>query len=344
MERKISYAAAIGEAQAQAMDRHESVFICGLETDGERGIFGTTVEPCKKFPHRVFDMPLCENGITGFGLGTSLAGMRPIMVHARIDFLMLAMDQIVNHAAKWKFMTGNAFNTPMVIRTIIGRGKGQGAQHAQALHSMFAGVAGLKVVMPASACDAKGLLISAIEDDETVVYIEHRFLHPIEGCVPEGYYKVPIGKARILTQGSDVTIVAISHMVIEAQRAAIELLKDGISAEVIDLRTIKPIDEETILNSVSKTGGLIVADVGQKICGVGSEIVSLVMEKAFNFIDVPPVRIGLPDYPVPTAIPMEEQYYPSWINIVSEARKMMGKNLGKIESGVVATRNFQGPF
>ena len=343
MGRKISYAAAIGEAQAQAMDKDESIFICGLEADGERGIFGTTIEPVKKFPHRVFDMPLCENGITGFGLGTALAGMRPIMVHARIDFLMLAMDQIVNHAAKWKFMTGNAFKTPMVIRTIIGRGKGQGAQHAQALHSMFAGVAGLKVVMPANAYDAKGLLISAIEDDEPVVYIEHRFLHPLEEDVPEDYYKVPIGKAKILIQGTDVTIIAVSHMVIEAQKAALELLKDGISAEIVDLRTIKPIDEDKILNSVAKTGKLIVADVGQKICGVGSEIVSLVMEKAFDFIDAPPVRIGLPDYPVPTAIPMEEQYYPTWVNIVLEARKMMGISDNK-QLQVVEVGYFQGPF
>jgi len=343
MGRKISYAAAIGEAQAQAMDKDESIFICGLEADGERGIFGTTIEPVKKFPHRVFDMPLCENGITGFGLGTALAGMRPIMVHARIDFLMLAMDQIVNHAAKWKFMTGNAFKTPMVIRTIIGRGKGQGAQHAQALHSMFAGIAGLKVVMPANAYDAKGLLISAIEDDEPVVYIEHRFLHPLEEDVPEDYYKVPIGKAKILIQGTDVTIIAVSHMVIEAQKAALELLKDGISAEIVDLRTIKPIDEDKILNSVAKTGKLIVADVGQKICGVGSEIVSLVMEKAFDFIDAPPVRIGLPDYPVPTAIPMEEQYYPTWVNIVSEARKMMGIRDNK-QLQAAGSRDFQGPF
>ncbi|KKR80649.1 MAG: pyruvate dehydrogenase E1 component subunit beta [Parcubacteria group bacterium GW2011_GWD2_40_9] len=343
MGRKISYAAAIGEAQTQAMDKDENVFICGLEADGERGIFGTTIEPGKRFPHRVFDMPLCENGITGFGLGTSLAGMRPIMVHARIDFLMPAMDQIVNHAAKWKFMTGNAFKTPMVIRTIIGRGKGQGAQHAQALHSMFAGVAGLKVVMPANAYDAKGLLISAIEDDEPVIYIEHRFLHLLEEDVPEDYYKVPIGKAKTLIQGTEVTIVAVSHMVIEAQKAALELLKDGISAEVVDLRTIKPIDEETVLNSVAKTGKLIVADVGQKICGVGSEIVSLVMEKAFDFIDAPPVRIGLPDYPVPTAIPMEEQYYPTWVNIVSEARKMMGIRDNK-QLQAAGSRDFQGPF
>src|SRR3989344_602427 len=343
MGRKISYAAAIGEAQAQAMDKDENVFICGLEADGEIGIFGTTIEPDKRFPHRVFDMPLCENGITGFGLGTSLAGMRPIMVHARIDFLMPAMDQIVNHAAKWKFMTGNAFKTPMVIRTIIGRGKGQGAQHAQALHSMFAGIAGLKVVMPANAYDAKGLLISAIEDDEPVVYIEHRFLHPLEEDVQEDYYKVPIGKAKILIQGTDVTIIAVSHMVIEAQKAALELLKDGISAEIVDLRTIKPIDEDKILNSVAKTGKLIVADVGQKICGVGSEIVSLVMEKAFDFIDAPPVRIGLPDYPVPTAIPMEEQYYPTWVNIVLEARKMMGISDNK-QLQVVEVGYFQGPF
>ena len=240
-------------------------------------------------------------------------------------------------------MTGNAFKTPMVIRTIIGRGKGQGAQHAQALHSMFAGIAGLKVVMPANAYDAKGLLISAIEDDEPVVYIEHRFLHPLEEDVPEDYYKVPIGKAKILIQGTDVTIIAVSHMVIEAQKAALELLKDGISAEIVDLRTIKPIDEDKILNSVAKTGKLIVADVGQKICGVGSEIVSLVMEKAFDFIDAPPVRIGLPDYPVPTAIPMEEQYYPTWVNIVLEARKMMGISDNK-QLQVVEVGYFQGPF
>ncbi|GAG02617.1 unnamed protein product, partial [marine sediment metagenome] len=254
----------------------------------------------------------------------------PIMTHQRIDFALLAIEQIVNQAANWHYMFGGQMRVPMVIRMIIGRGWGQGPQHSQSLQAWFAHVPGLKVVMPATPHDAKGLLIASIEDNNPVIFIEHRWLYNIKGNVPEGVYRVPLGKARVVRGGSDVTVAATSYAALESLQAAEMLAEDGISTEVIDIRTLKPLDEDTILGSVRKTGRLIVADTGWKTCGFGAEVLACVTEKALGALKIPPERITLPDSPTPTTPALANQYYPRVIDIVKSVRKMMGLKTKKI--------------
>lgn len=344
--REISYAEAINEALSQCMEEDPNVIIMGLEVDSERGIFGTTTIARKRFPERVLDMPLSENGITGFGMGAALVGMRPIMVHARIDFLMLAMDQIVNHAAKWHYMTGNQYSVPIVIRAIIGRGKGQGAQHAQALHAMFAGVAGLKVVMPATPFEAKSLLVAAVRDNDPVLFIEHRSLHSLTGLVPDKIDK-PLAlhrgcKMRFCAE-AEITIAAFSYMVPESLKAAEMLAEIGLQAEVLNMISVRPLDEDLLLSSVFKTGHLVVADVGPKIGGIGGEVAAVVAEKAVDKLRGPIQRIGLPDYPVPTARHLEAKYYPTAADIANAALKTLGKP-PQFKSERTSDDNFVGPF
>src|SRR5438067_7048463 len=213
-------------------------------------------------------MPVAENAITGMALGAALQGMRPVMTHIRLEFAMLAIDQIVNQAAKWHYMFGGQAKVPLVIRMVVGRGWGQGPQHSQSLQSWFAHIPGLKVVVPATPHDAKGLLIAAVEDDDPVIYIEHRWLHEEDGEVPDGYYEVPIGKAAVVRAGNDVTVAAVGPYVGEALKAAGALAGEGVSAEVLDLRTLRPLDSETLLASVRRTGRLVVADADWGPCGV----------------------------------------------------------------------------
>lgn len=304
------------------MERHPEIFVYGSEVPDPLGVFGTTLGLVEKFgKDRVFDTPLSENAATGFGVGAALGGMHPLLVHARCDFILLTMDQIINHAASWKYVYGN--NIPLTIRSVIGRGWGQAAQHSQSLQALFAHIPGLIVVMPSSAYDAKGLLISALEKNSPVIFIEHRWLHNSVDDVPEEYYKIPLGKAKILRGGSDVTIVGISYMNIEAIKAAKKLEERGISAEVIDLRTIKPWDKETVFQSVKKTGRLLLADTAWKIGGVGSEISAEVSENFFGFLKASVLRIGLPDFPAPAAASLEAEYYPDSEDIISAVYKIM---------------------
>ncbi|MCX7178069.1 MAG: alpha-ketoacid dehydrogenase subunit beta, partial [Proteobacteria bacterium] len=248
MNRQLKFSEAIREATDQAMGRDPSVYIVGLGVPDPKGIFGTTLGLQEKYGAvRVQDMPLSENAMTGVALGSALVGMRPIITHQRMDFALVAMEQMVNQAAKWHYMFGGKANVPMVVRMIIGRGWGQGPQHSQSLQAWFAHIPGLKVVMPTTAHDAKGLLAASIEDNNPVIFIEHRWLHNIADEVPAEYYTVPLGKARVMRAGSDVTIVGTSYMALEALRAAERLDEDGISAEVVDLRTIRPWDIETVL-------------------------------------------------------------------------------------------------
>ena len=261
MDREIKFDQAINEAIDQCMAEDPAVYIMGLGVPDPKGIFGSTLGLQQKYGSaRVMDMPTSENGMTGVAIGSALVGMRPIMAHQRIDFALLAVEQIVNQAAKWHYMFGGQMNVPLVIRMIIGRGWGQGPQHSQSLHAWFAHVPGLKVVMPTTPYDAKGLLIASVEDNNPVIFIEHRWLYNIVGHVPEEVYRVPLGRARVARQGKDLTIAAISYMVLEALRAADMLAADGIHAEVIDIRSLKPLDDELILKSVRKTGHLIVVE------------------------------------------------------------------------------------
>lgn len=321
--RKIKYSQALSEAIYEAMKKDKSVFVMGQSGEDENAMFGTLKEVIKKYgpSGRVFDLPLSEGGITGWGTGAALAGLKPVMTHHRDDFLFLASDQIINHAAKWMYMHRTPVN--WTIRAIIGRGWGQGPQHSQSLQSIFAHIPGLKVVMPSTPEDAKGLLYSAIFEACPVIVLEHRRLYDTIGNVEEGIVEVPIGKARILRKGSELTIVAISQMTQEALLAAETLGKAGIEVEVIDPRTIRPLDYATIIKSVKKTGRLIVCDTSWIKFGVSAEISAAIAEEAFEALKAPIKRIGLPDSPTPASYELEKYFYPGVADILKAASSIL---------------------
>jgi len=350
--REIKYFEAIREAIDLSMQNDPSVYVMGLGVPDPKGIFGTTIGLQNKYgSQRVMDMPCSENGMTGVAIGSALVGMRPIMTHQRVDFAILAMEQIVNQAAKWHYMFAGQLNVPLVIRLIIGRGWGQGPQHSQSLESWFAHIPGLKVVMPTTPYDAKGLLISSIEDNNPVIFIEHRWLHTISGHVPEKMYRVPIGKPKIVRKGNDITIVATSLMTIEALRAQEFLVGIGIETEVIDLRTLRPLDDTPIISSVKKTGRLLVVDNGWKSFGIGAEIVARVTEKGFSHLLTAPQRIGLPEVPTPTSPALTNHFYPHVEDIIRAVLEMLKRDsrsisIPKLHEGPldIPDMNFTGPF
>lgn len=330
MTRSLSYAAALLEGQDICLERYPEVLLMGLGVPDPKGIFGSTLGLQEKYgAERVFDIPLSENAMTGVALGAAITGMRPIITHQRIDFALVSMEQIVNQAAKWHYMFGGTMKAPMVIRMIIGRGWGQGPQHSQSLQAWFAHVPGLKVIMPTTAADAKGLLIAAVEDDNPVICIEHRWLYGIDDDVPEGYFSTELGTARVLREGSDVTLVAASYMTLEALRAASKLADHGVEAEVIDLRTIRPIDTQTILKSVAKTGRLVIADTGHRAFGISAEVSALVTESAFSNLKAAPVRIGLPDFPTPTSPALAASYYPTSVDIAVASMEVLERRYSR---------------
>lgn len=352
MQRELKFFQAINEAVDLCMSRDPSVYIMGLGVPDPKGIFGSTIGLKEKYGGtRVLDIPTSENGMTGVAIGSALAGTRPIMTHQRVDFALLAMEQIVNQAANWYYMFGGQMSVPLVIRMIVGRGWGQGAQHSQSLQAWFAHVPGLKVVMPATPHDAKGLLIASIEDENPVIFLEHRWLYNITGFVPEGLYRVPLGKANVIREGTDLTIAAVSYMTLEALRAAEILAAHGIEAEVIDVRTLKPLDEGLIIESVCKTGRLIVADTGWKTSGFSAEIVARVAEGAFENLKNPPRRVALPDCPSPTTPALANRYYLRAVHIAAEAQRMLGLDLSDASAETAAPwpldvpdKSFTGPF
>lgn len=331
--RELKFSDAIVEATVSCMEQDSTVLVIGLGAPDPKGIFGTTIGLQDKFgDDRVFDMPVSENGMTGVVIGASLNGYRPILTHQRVEFALLSIDQIVNQAAKWFYMNAGQQNVPIVIRMVIGRGWGQGAQHSQSLESWFAHVPGLKVVMPSNAYDAKGLLISSVEDNNPIIFLEHRWLHSTVGRVPSEIYRVPIGKARIAKEGEDITIVSHSYMVLESLRCADILENYGISIEVIDLRTIRPIDTETILQSVKKTKRVIVADNGWVHFGVSAEIISIITEKIFDSLISPPARIGINDSPSPSTRALTKEYYARAIDIAKIVCKILSKSINLEEA------------
>ena len=308
--RSLTYAEAIREGLSQAMSLDARVFVMGQGVDDPSGMFGATRGLQREFgPERVFDTPLAENALTGVAVGAALGGMRPVYFHNRPDFLLLAMDQIVNHAAKWRFMFGGAGCVPLVIWACIGRGWGSAAQHSQALQGLFMHVPGLRLVMPATCYDAKGFMLTAVKDPNPVVIIEHRFNFRRKGVVPEVPYIVPFGRAAVRRSGRDVTVAAVSHLVWETMLAARELAGQGIEVEVIDPRTLRPLDETTILESVAKTGRLVVADTAWKTGGPTAEIAAMVAEKGFGYLRAPVVRVANPDLPTPAGHTLENAYY-----------------------------------
>ncbi len=318
--RRLTYAEAIREALDQALDLDPRVYVMGQGVDDPSGMFGTTLNLHRKHGRaRVFDTPLAETALTGIAVGSAIAGTRPVYMHNRPDFLLLAMDQLVNHAAKWSYMFGGAVNVPLVVWACIGRGWGSAAQHSQALQGLFMHIPGLKLVLPSTCYDTKGLMLSAIADNNPVLILEHRFNFKHKGFVPEGIYRVPLGRGIIRRHGRDVTIAAISYMAIEAFEAANELAKLGIEAEVIDLRTLRPLDEEIILESLARTGRLIVADSGWKTCGVASEISAMAAEKGFGLLRAPVLRVTCPDLPTPAGYTLENAFYSGKKEIIEAA-------------------------
>lgn len=352
-ERQLKFADAINEAIDICLERDRSTYLLGLGVPDPIGVFGTTKGLQEKYgKKRVFDMPVAENAMTGVALGSCLVGMRPIMTHMRLEFAMPAIDQICNQAAKWHYMFGGQSKVPLTIRMIVGRGWGQGPQHSQSLHAWFSHIPGLKVVMPSTPHDAKGLLIASIEDDNPVIFIEHRWLHNIHGPVPEGHYTVPLGVPRIVSEGKDVTIVASSYSTLDAIKAASQLQKEGIHAEVIDLRTLVPRNDAIILESVKKTGRLVVADQGTLTGGFAGEIVARVTEEVFSALKASPVRVTSPDLPTPTTRALSNFYYPQAAHIVAAARKTLGLAFDDPWAGIepadknldVPDKAFTGPF
>ncbi len=324
--RKLSYSLAINEALHQMMTVDKSVFLIGQGVKSPWYVGNTAKGLLEKFgPERVIDTPVSENAITGAAIGAALVGMRPVVVHPRMDFMMYAMDPIINEAANWHYMFGGNSSVPVVIWGIINRGGEQAAQHSQALHALFAHVPGLKVVMPSTPYDAKGLMISAIKDDNPVIYIDDRWLYASEGEVPEEIYSVPIGQGFIRRKGKDITLVTNSYMVIESMKASKLLERDGIDIEVIDLRTIKPLDESLIFESIRKTGRLVIVDGGWKTCGIAAEITALISEKMFGYLKGPTMRVTLPDGPAPASLALEKVYYPKAENIVQAVRSSFKK-------------------
>ncbi len=345
--RKLTYAQALYEGTRQEMTRDESVFVYGLGVDDPKGMYGTTLDLHKDFgPDRCFDTPISEDAMTGLGIGAAIAGMRPIHVHQRMDFLLLCMNQLVNMAAKLSYMSDGAVSVPFVVRGIIGRSWGQGAQHSQAFHSYFMHVPGIRVVAPSTPHDAKGCMIAAIRDNNPVVIMEHRMLYGNAGFVPEEPYATPFGKARVLASGSDVTVVAISHMVVEAARAIHLLEEIGLSAELIDPVSLSPLDIDTIVASVRKTKRLIIVDTSWTACGASAEIATLVYEALQGEMTIQVKRLGYEPVPCPTTRPLEDDYYPSAVSIALTAHKMAG---GKDDWRPIAgpareIEEFRGPF
>lgn len=309
--RRLSYAQALSEGLVQAMEQDPNIFVTGIAVDYPSGIFGSTTEATRRFgPSRVFDAPAMENALTGIAIGAAAMGKRPVIVHPRNDFMFLALDQLINLAAKWKYMFGGTSQVPIVVRAVIGRGWGQGATHSQSLQSILAHFPGLCVVMPARARDAKGLLLSALRHDAPVVVLEHRSLYDVEDDVPEEPIPTPIGEAMVWRSGKDLTVVATSFLVGEALVAADALAKEGVDIEVVDPRSIRPLDERTILDSVRKTGRLLVADTSWEFCGFAAEVAALAAEKAFPSLRSAIRRIALPACPAPVSQPLEAAFYP----------------------------------
>lgn len=326
-ERCLSYTEALHEALELALEADENTFVLGQGVnDPPVGMFGVTTDLYKKFgEHRVFDTPLSEEGLTGLCTGAAMNGLRPIYLHNRPDFLLLTFNQLVNHASKIHYMDKGHTKAPMVVWSAIGRGWGSGAQHSQAIQGLLLSVPGLKIIMPSTPYDAKGLMLSAIVDNNPVLIFEHRWLMKQQGSVPEGIYKIPIGKGVYRQQGEDLTIVGSSHAIVLAETALKNLSEEGVTADLIDLRTIKPLDENIIIESVKKTGRLLVVDTGWAMGGVCAEIGCLVAEKAFEYLKSPINRVGLPDSPTPAGFTLEQYYYPTSEKIADAIKLTISK-------------------
>jgi len=348
--RLLRYVDALREGTEQEMARDPRVFVFGLDVDDHKAIQGSTRGLLERFgPQRVFTTPLSEDAMTGVAIGAAMAGMRPIHVHIRNDFMLLAMNQLVNVAAKAHYMYGGRVRVPLVVRSMIGKSWGQGAQHSQALHALFMHVPGLKVVMPSNAHDAKGCLIGAIRDDNPVILIEHRLLYFTDAYVPSAPFTVDFGRARICTPGDAVTVVGISNMVLECLRAQELVAEIGIHSEVIDPISLVPLDLETILASARRTRRLLVVDNGWTNCGASAEILARVAEAAGPRSGIELKRLGFAPTTCPTSPWLEQHFYPTAATIAQAIHTMVTGTAGgwvpDAERAQLAhQRHFRGPF
>lgn len=321
---EITFREALREAMTEEMQRDPSVFLMGLDIGAWGGSFKVTDGLLEKFgEHRVIDMPISESGFTGAAVGAALLETRPVVELLFGDFLPLVLDQLVNHAAKMRHSFGGKAKVPMVLRTFFGAGTSAGSSHSQSLEAWVVHCPGLKVVMPSTPGDAKGLLKSAIRDDDPVIFFEHRLLYAMKGKVPEGEYYIPLGQADVKRVGKDVTVVATAAMVHLSLEAADELTKEGIEIEVLDPRSLSPFDSEALVKSVKKTGRLLIVHEACKTGGIGGEIAAIAAKEAFGFLDAPIERIGAPDVPVPFSPVLEKYYLPKKKDIVTTVRSMV---------------------
>ena len=345
--RKLDYAGAIREATIQEMERDSRVFVYGIGVPTWSSIFGTTKGIPEKFgKDRCFDTPISEDCMTGFGLGAAIRGLRPIHVHIRVDFMILATNQLINMVSNSTYSTGGRFKVPMVVRVIIGRGWGQGAQHSKSLFAQFTHIPGLKVIAPTTPSDMKGMLTAAIRDDNPVICFEHRWLYWAEEDVPEEPYEIPLGVGRILRPGKDVTIVGLSWMNVEARLAADILARRGVSVEIVDPRTLSPLDEGLIVDSVNRTGRCIVADCDWVDSGFSAELSARIHEKCFGRLKAPVKRLGFAQVPAPVVRELENEFYPNAKTIVREVEAMLGLEAANLdgEDFFSHERRFKGPF
>ncbi|MCD6142848.1 MAG: alpha-ketoacid dehydrogenase subunit beta [Thermococcus sp.] len=325
MVREITFAQALNEALDYEMSKDPKVVVMGEDVGVYGGIYGVTAGLYDKYgPERVIDTPIAESGFVGTGVGAAATGLlRPVVELMFIDFLGVTFDQIYNQAAKMRYMFGGKAKISMVLRTTCGAGFSAAAQHSQSLHAIFAHVPGLKVVMPSTPYDAKGLLISSIEDDDPVIFIEHKALYAVKGEVPEEPYSIPLGEADVKREGKDVTIVATAAMVHKSLEVAEKLEKDGISVEVVDPRTIVPLDVDTIINSIKKTGKLVVVDEGYPRCGFATDVAALAVNKAFDSLKAPVKIVTPPATPVPFSPVLESEWIPSTEKIEKAVREIL---------------------
>ncbi|RHW35570.1 alpha-ketoacid dehydrogenase subunit beta [Oceanobacillus profundus] len=325
--REITYLEAVREAMSIEMRKNDDVFLMGEDIGVYGGAFGVSRGMIEEFgPERIRNTPISEAGIAGAAVGSALTGMRPIMELQFSDFITIALDQIVNQAAKLRYMYGGKGKVPMVVRTPSGSGTGAAAQHSQSLEAWVTHIPGLKVVQPSTAYDAKGLLKAALDDDNPVIFYEHKLLYKTSSEVPEEEYSIPLGKAEVKREGTDITIVATAIMVHKALEAAAELEKEGISVEVVDPRTLVPLDTETIIKSVAKTGHLVVVHEAVKRGGFGGEIASMIAEsEAFDYLDAPIKRLGGVETPIPYNPELEKAAIPQVPDIVNAVKETLTK-------------------
>lgn len=346
MKSLITFREALNLALVKEMESDPSVFVFGLDVDDHKSIFGSTDGLVEKFGgERCFGTPLSEDAMTGVALGAAMSGLRPIHVHIRADFILLAMNQIGNMMSNLRYMSGGKLTIPLVVRAVIGRGWGQSAQHSKSLHGVFAHFPGLKVVLPTTPQDGYSLLRSSIRDNNPVIFLEHRWLYDIVGDVDDERV-VPLGQAAVLHEGDAMTLVCSSWMNVEALKAAKVLARRGLAVEVVDVRTVSPLDEQTIVGSVKRTRNCIVADYDWIFCGFGAELAALISQRCFGCLERPVERLGFAPVPCPTTRPLESLFYPSALTIIRAVEKLFGLEEADLngEPFYSYEQRFKGPF